>query len=168
MSFQDLKQIITDKSFGNDNEKKLEHYAAKYPTLVKEHPMSLIYCCSRSDDVNDCIKLLVVLSKMCNHETTHNAKEDIIELIEFVMASDDHTINVIFESEIKYFKTIIGSPLIFFKVCNERTNFNKQQLEMMLSYRDQVKQNEISQYDASVDVGSVLVDKYVKPNLKET
>jgi hypothetical protein len=168
MSFQDLEQIITDKSFGNDNEKKVEHYAAKFPLLVKEHPMSLIYCCSRSDDVNDCIKLLVVLSKVYDHDTTHCVTEDILELVEFIMSSDKHTINIIFESETKYLKTIVGSPLICFKVCNERTNFNKQQLEMMLSYRDKVKKNELSQYDASVDVGTVLVDKYVKPNLKET
>jgi hypothetical protein len=130
--------------------------------------MSLIYCCSRSDDVNDCIKLLVVLSKVCNHEITHCDKQDIIKLVEFVMASDKHTINVIFESEIEYLQIIIGSPLIFFKVCNERTNFDKLQLQLMLSYRDQVKNNEISQYNASVDVGTVLVDKYVKPNIKET
>lgn len=168
MSFQDLKHIITDKSFGSDNAKKVEHYAAKYPTLVKEHPMSLIYCCSRSDDVNDCVKLLVVLSKVYNHVITHSSKEDIIELVEHVMASDKHTIDIIFDSETKYLKTIIGSPLIFFKVCNERSNFNKKQLEMMLSYRDQVKNNEISQYNASVDVGTALVDKYVKPNIKAT
>jgi hypothetical protein len=167
MSFQDLNQIITDKTFGSDNEKKLEHYAAKYPLLVKEHPMSLIYCCSRSDDVNDCIKLLVILSKVYDHEIIHSSKEDIIEIVEYVMNSDKHTINIMFEAETKYLKTIVGSPLIFFKVCNERTNFNKQQLEMMLSYRDQVKNNEITQYNASVDVGTVLVDKYVKPSLKE-
>lgn len=168
MSFQDLKHIITDKSFGSNNEKKVEHYAAKYPTLVKKHPMSLIFCCSRSDDVNDCIKLLVVLSKSYNHEITQSSKEDIIELVEYVMASDKHTINIIFDSETKFLNTIIGSPLIFFKVCNERTNFNKNQLEMMLSYRDKVKNNEMSQYNASVDVGTSLVDTYVKPNLKET
>ena len=167
MSFQDLKNIIKDKSFGDDNEKKLEHYCGKYPDFVKEHPMTLIYCCSRSDDVNDCIKLLVTISKFHNHEIIQSTKDQIMEFIDHVMTSDSENINTIFTTEEKYLNVIIGSPLIFFKVCNERSNFNKQQLEMMLTYRDQVNNQKISQHDASVDVGTILVDKYVKKNLKE-
>lgn len=167
MSFQDLKNIIKDKSFGDDNEKKLEYYASKFPSLVKEHPMTLIYCCSRSDDVNDCIKLLVTLSKFHNHEVIQSTKDQIMEFVNYVMVSDTSNIETLFSSEEKFGQSIISSPLIFFKVCNERSNFNKQQMEMMLTYRDQVKNKEISQHDASVDVGTILVDKYVKKNLKE-
>jgi hypothetical protein len=162
MSFQDLKNIVKDKSFGDDSESKLKFYAKKHELIVIEHPMSLIYCCSRSDDVNDCIKLLVTISEFYNHETSQGASKDIITLIDYVMTSELSNIETIFESEKQFLKTILGTPLIFFKACNERVNFNKQQLELMLSYREQVDKKEISQYEASVDVGGVLVDKYVK------
>ena len=162
MSFQDLKTIIKDNSFKDDNEKKLEYYCNKYPTFVKDHPMTLIYCCSRSDEVNDCIKMMVILSKFYNHTIPHSTTDEIMEFVEAVMSSKLDNIYTIYLSEEKYLKSILSSPLIFFKVCNERSNFDKNQLKMMLDYRNKVKNQEISQHDASVGVGTILVDKYIK------
>lgn len=40
-------------------------------------------------------------------------------------------------------------------------------LEFMLNMMEKVKKNEMSEYDASVKVGTKLVDEIVKPNLKK-
>ena len=39
-------------------------------------------------------------------------------------------------------------------------------LKTMLSFRDKVSKKEITQHDASVTVGKMLVDEYIKPNIK--
>ncbi|QOI90172.1 hypothetical protein QKU58_gp159 [Pyramimonas orientalis virus] len=44
-------------------------------------------------------------------------------------------------------------------------NFDKDTLRYMLNQKQKIDANKSSEYDASVKVGTVLVDKYVKPNL---
>ncbi len=170
MSFLDFKSISNDKTFENNAEEKLTHYANQFPALVKSHPMSLIYCCAPSDDVNDCVKLVAKVSAHDNHAIIKPTAEDILSVVDFVMGSTKSNIEIKYEAKKKYIGNITGIRLIFFKVCNERTNFNREQLVMMLNYKLKVEQNVISQHDASVDVGTVLVDKYVKSKIvtKET
>lgn len=45
-------------------------------------------------------------------------------------------------------------------------NSDIQKLETMVNMASKVKNNEISQHDASVKIGTELVDKYVKPQLE--
>lgn len=45
-------------------------------------------------------------------------------------------------------------------------NYNRSFLEMMLQQLERVESGRVSQHDASVAVGKVLVDEIVKPQLK--
>lgn len=46
-------------------------------------------------------------------------------------------------------------------------DFEQRQLDFFLMKLKQIEDNKTSEHDASVSVGSLLVDKYVKPNIKE-
>lgn len=52
-----------------------------------------------------------------------------------------------------------------FEMLLTRT-YNRQFLEMMLHQLDRVERGTVSQHDASVAVGTVLVDEIVKPQLR--
>lgn len=54
-------------------------------------------------------------------------------------------------------------PTLFRKLVEE--DCDREQLNFMLSKLDQVRTGNQTQHNASVDVGQVLVDKYVKPEL---
>jgi len=163
MSLQVLINILQDESFGNDFESKIRHYAERFPLLVKKHPMSLIFVSACSDDVNDCVKLVYFVSKFYDHETIKPSSEQIMVLIDAVSDSKKTNLETIFDCENEYFETIIGIPLIFFKACNEREHFNRDHLRLMLNEKDRVEAKELSQHDASVNIGTYLVDTYVKP-----
>lgn len=167
MSLEDFKVILKDKSFGDDIYDKLNHYAKSNPKLVEEHPMTLIYCCIKSDDVTHCIKFISMLSKYTNHVVQKPRNEQIIMLIDTIMNSKKNNIETIYECEEKFLDIIVSVPALFFKACNERSRFNKEQLIMMLSMKEKVDNNQISQHDASVDIGTNLVDKYVKKHIEK-
>jgi hypothetical protein len=167
MSLEDFKIILKDKSFADDYYEKIDHYSRSNPNLVKEHPITLIYCCIKTDDVNECIKLVGWLSKYTNHIVKKPTSEEIMNLIDYVMNSKKSNIETIYECEKKYIETIVSVPALFFKACNERSKFNKQQLLSMLSMKDKVEKKEMSQHDASVDIGTNLVDTYVKKHIKK-
>lgn len=58
-------------------------------------------------------------------------------------------------------------PAIFKILVNpDPTLYPPNVLEMMLLQLEKIESGETSQHDASVAVGSVLVNKFVKPNLK--
>jgi hypothetical protein len=163
MSLDNLRIILNDKSL--DPVGKLNLYAEKYPSLVRNHPMSLVYACSDTEDVNDCIKLVSHIGKLLNFKLTCPSSAEIMLLVEDVMISDKCNIEMIFDNEIKHLNTIIGIPIIFFKSCNERKTFNKDHLKTMLEFRNRVNEKSVSQYDASVEVGTLLVDKYIKKSI---
>lgn len=56
-------------------------------------------------------------------------------------------------------------PALFKKLINQDCDRN--QLEFVLNRLEQVRTGTKSQHDASVEVGQVLVDNYVKPKLAE-
>ena len=158
----DFVDIIKDDSF-KDNETKLEHYIKKFPLHITEHPMSLVYCCAQSDDINECIKLIYIISKYHDHAIVQQDSVKILNMIDSIISTCGHSnLEVIYETEKSFLEIVLSIPVIFFKACNERETFNRDQLEVMLSYRDKVKNEEMSQHDASVDIGTVLVDEYVK------
>lgn len=167
MSLEDFKIILKDKSFGDDSFDKIDHYAKSNPNLVKDHPMTLIYCCIKSDDVGQCIKLVSLLSNYTNHKVKKPLTENIVGLIDEIMKSKKNNLETIFECEERFLETIVSIPALFFKACNERSRFNKEQLMMMLSMKEKVENSQISQHDASVDIGTNLVDKYVKKHINK-
>jgi hypothetical protein len=58
-------------------------------------------------------------------------------------------------------------PAIFKVLMNpDSTLYPPNVLEMMIMQLEKMENGQISQHDASVAVGSVLVDKFVKPTLK--
>ncbi len=48
-----------------------------------------------------------------------------------------------------------------------KKEFDIKQFNFFLYKLKQIEENKISQHDASVAIGSVLVDKYVKPEIKK-
>ena len=59
-------------------------------------------------------------------------------------------------------------PALFQLVFNPVDNWEKdlERLTQMVALASKVKTNKITQHDASVQIGTELVDKYVKPKLK--
>ena len=162
-----LQAISEDKRFADDTKSKLEHYAGKFPKMVEHHPLALIYACAKTDDVNECVQLVSELSKFFNHVRKTPSSEEILSLVSEVTVSTGNTLSIIYDAEKTNLQVILGMPLIFFKACNERSQFNIEHLHMMLKYKLRVDNNEISQHDASVGVGTILVDKYVKPKIQK-
>tara|TARA_X000000368_G_C22867122_1_gene639202 strand:+ start:121 stop:474 length:354 start_codon:yes stop_codon:yes gene_type:complete len=54
-------------------------------------------------------------------------------------------------------------PIIIKKACE--TNFDYEKFKWMMEIQKRVKENKISQHNASVEVGERLVDDHVKPKL---
>lgn len=95
-------------------------------------------------------------------ESSNSIKEQVNLIVQYVKKNKRHVefrknVSEQFsEFEHKY-------PTLFRKLVEEDCDQN--QLNFMLSKLDQVRTGSQSQHDASVDVGQVLVDKYVKPEL---
>ena len=119
MSLEDFKTILKDKSFGDDAFDKIDHYAKSNPNLVKDHPMTLIYCCIKSDYVGQCMKLVSLLSRYTNHIIQKPSSENIVNLIDAIMNSKKNDLETIFECEEKFLETIVSIRALFFKACNE-------------------------------------------------
>lgn len=162
-----INTIIQDKSFGNESVSKVEFYAEQLSEFRKKYPMTLVYTCATSNDINECIKALSKISAFDNHEITDQSDEAILQMVDDVLSSNKSTLETIVDIERKHTQVVRSVPLIFFKVCCERKEFNREHLVMMLSYKSKVQSGSLSQHDASVNVGSKLVDKYVKPMTKK-
>lgn len=95
-------------------------------------------------------------------ESSDTIKEQVSLIVQYVKKNKRHidfrknVSTQFFEFENKY-------PTLFRKLVEE--DCDQQQLNFMLSKLDQVRTGTQSQHDASVVVGQVLVDKYVKPEL---
>ena len=72
-----------------------------------------------------------------------------------------------FDKEIKivYEDFYLKYPALFSKIIDG--TLEKNQFNFMLNMLGKVKNEELSDHDASVQVGQVLVDKYVKPLIDE-
>ena len=57
-------------------------------------------------------------------------------------------------------------PGLFEMACNNR--LNHQNLDFMLSMLQKMENEKMTQYDASAQVGTMLFQKYVEPNLPAT
>jgi hypothetical protein len=164
-----LEALLRDESHSKP-ESKLRSYAAKadFSKLIESHPMLFIYCCASNGNVDQCIRLLATMSEYHNFETPKVSSEDIYELINFVkLQSETRSIlKVIYEAETKYLEIIKAVPVLFFKATIDKGSFDIDQLSKLLNVRNRIEANDMSEHDAAVSVGSILVDKYVKPHLK--
>ena len=70
--------------------------------------------------------------------------------------------NVINENDYKEFKK--DYPKIY-SMCIDK-DFDMNQMNYFLQKLQEVENNNSTQHDASVQIGSMLVNKYVKPELK--
>ena len=75
--------------------------------------------------------------------------------------SPDETKKVVQE---KYREFSLNYPAIFIMAADGNLDIDR--FKSMVNMADRVKNNEISQHDASVKVGEQLVDDYVKPKIK--
>lgn len=69
----------------------------------------------------------------------------------------------------EHFKTKYPDFFEKYPVLSEKVfdpNIDKDTLRYMLEQKNRIEANRQSEYDASVKVGSHLVDKYVKPDLE--
>lgn len=89
--------------------------------------------------------------------------DDIVRIVDYIQNSSVPNKSEHFSVKYKNFKE--KYPTLFEIACREekidRTMFN-----MMLEKAKAVKRKELSQHDASVEVGQTLYDKYVDPLIK--
>lgn len=163
-----LEKLLRDDSHSK-SEDKLTTYASDetFATFMREHPMLFIYCCASNGDVDECIRLLATMSNFCNFQTTKPSSEEIYEMVEYVTVESrsKSILKVIFEAEQKYLHIVKAVPVLFFKASVDKGRFDIDQLSEMLRVRNRVESKKMSQHDASVSVGTLLVDKFVKPHL---
>ena len=65
----------------------------------------------------------------------------------------------------KYGALQLRYPALFNMILDTGKNFDLQQFEMMIGMIQKVRDNKVSEQEASVEFGQKMVDKYVKPKL---
>ena len=65
----------------------------------------------------------------------------------------------------KYYDFSMKYPVLFLSIVNN--DFCQERFNEMTNLLSNVENNKISKHDASVKIGTKLVDKYVKPILKK-
>ena len=85
---------------------------------------------------------------------------DVEEIHNIVNNSETYSVSKL---EVEFKDLFEIYPSIFKMACEGNMDFVR--LKYMLQMIDNVKQNKISEHDASVDVGQKLVDEIVKPDL---
>ena len=95
-------------------------------------------------------------------ESSDSIKQQISEITDYVKKNNRHVNFRVNVSE-RYKEFENKYPTLFRKIIE--SDCDSRQLDFMLHKLDQVRIGNQSQHDASVDVGQLLVDKYVKPEL---
>ena len=91
--------------------------------------------------------------------------QNVVEIKDIIDNNKKNNIKTnIEELKIKYKKLVDNYPTIFDKVCNGTLEIER--LKFMLNMVSKIKSNKISQHDASIKIGTELVENIVKPNLK--
>jgi hypothetical protein len=65
----------------------------------------------------------------------------------------------------KYAALQLRYPALFNMILDTGKNFDLQQFEMMIGMIQKVRDNKVSEQEASVEFGQKMVDKYVTPKL---
>lgn len=85
--------------------------------------------------------------------------DNIEDIIEDILSQKDST--EVYTTKYKEFSE--KYPTLFEKLFEP--NFDKAVLRYMLNQKGKMSSNKQTEHDASIKVGTMLVDKYVKPNL---
>lgn len=102
------------------------------------------------------------------HEEVEPEKLSSAEVLAIVREMVDHRGNEKDKARVfrkKYPSFVEGYPVLFEMAC--RPQFDFARLQYMLSLKDSVEKNTLSQHDASVRVGKVLYDVYVKDKVSQ-
>jgi len=88
-----------------------------------------------------------------------------------MLAIIDAIRNSIIQNKEEYFATIYPSfkdkyPVLFKMACTNN-DMDISTLEYMLDMLQKIKDNNMTQYDASADVGQKLYDRYIHDNIKD-
>lgn len=97
-------------------------------------------------------------------EDTSSIKEKINEIDNYV-SHNKHKTNFNIDVEQQFSDFNKKYPSLFKKLINQ--DCDRKQLDFVLNRLEEVRVGSKTQYDASVEVGQVLVDNYVKPKLAE-
>lgn len=103
---------------------------------------------SNPGEIEDTISLKSQINEIRNYVNKNCNKKDFDEQVRQQFNQFEH----------KY-------PALFKKLING--DCDPEQLEFVLNRLEQVRTGTKTQHDASVEVGQVLVDKYVKPELEK-
>jgi hypothetical protein len=57
-------------------------------------------------------------------------------------------------------------PALFLMIVEKGENFDMKQLLHMLNLKNKIDTNEVSQHNADLQIGTEMVDKYVKPMIE--
>jgi hypothetical protein len=88
-------------------------------------------------------------------------RDDIRQIIHKISSSSVTNKESYFSEKYPEFKK--KYPGLFEMTCNQK--LNKMNLEFMLSMLEKMETEKMTQYDASAQVGTMLFQKYVEPNL---
>jgi len=97
-------------------------------------------------------------------EKTSKIKRE-VEIIKKYVHNNRKSKNLEQEVKSKFSNFEMRYPIIMKKILEG--SLNEPEFNMMMSMMDKMQCGNISEHDASVHVGQVLVDKYVKPMLDE-
>ena len=95
---------------------------------------------------------------------TNKILEDVLK-INNISSKDILSQNQINNLQKEYFDLYDIYPAIFKMACNG--NMDIERLKYMLQMLDNIKNDSMTEHDASVNVGQKLVDEIVKPNLEK-
>jgi hypothetical protein len=97
-------------------------------------------------------------------DPAHETKNKIEEIKIFTKKNKQHTnFKELAENEFKDFHT--KYPTLFNKLLEE--DCDSKQLDFMLKQLENIQKGTKTQHEASVEIGQILVDKFVKPELNK-
>lgn len=111
------------------------------------------------DDFN--IFLQIMNSEKKIQDIDDNLSEVVEEIYKCTKFNDEKSKEEYYISKYPYLSNTF--PMIVKKACE--TNFDYEKFKWMMDIQKKVKENKISQHNASVEVGERLVDEHVKPKL---
>jgi hypothetical protein len=88
----------------------------------------------------------------------------LLNIINYIQNSTIENKNEYFSERYKIFKK--NYPILFEMACKEQ-KIDTDKLILMMSLIDKIKDNHITQYDASAKIGKILYEEYIEPLVKD-
>jgi hypothetical protein len=115
------------------------------------------------DDFNISLQQMMNSKK---EESPQENEDNLLQTVEEICKSTHHFDDV--QSKIDYYSSMYPNlftayPTALKKACE--SNFDLEKFKWMMNMQNSVLNNQISQHNASIEVGERLVDEHVKPRL---